>query len=180
MTFRKFLQIAACVLAIPAGGGLGACTQQEREAAFLIIGGAVAVFIIASIVHSGKSNSDSSSLNVAVNSDARLKTEIKPVARLPNGLMLYSFKFRSDPTTTYVGVLAQDLLNSDNAKFRHAVVVNSNGYYAVKYDELGLKMFTLDEWKVVSAEVCSHPEAKCSYIEMGIHVPGTGHLAFAR
>ncbi len=70
---------------------------------------------------------------------------ITPVAVLPNGLK--SFQYRRDPTTTYVGVLAQDLLKS--AKFRHAVIVGSNGYYAVKYDEL---MFILDEWRSVGAE----------------------------
>ena len=69
---------------------------------------------------------------------------------LPNGLRLYSFQYRRDPTTTYVGVLAQDLLKSENSKFRNAVVVGSNGYYAVKYDELGLKMLTLDEWRSMS------------------------------
>jgi hypothetical protein len=83
-------------------------------------------------------------------SDARLKMHIAPVAVLPNGLTLYSFQYRRDPTTTYVGVLAQDLLKSENSKFRNAVVVGSNGYYAVKYDELGLKMLTLDEWRSMS------------------------------
>jgi Chaperone of endosialidase len=80
-------------------------------------------------------------------SDARLKMNITPVAVLPNGLRLYSFQYRRDPTTTYVGVLAQDLLKSENNRFRHAVVVGTDGYYAVKYDELGLRMFTLDEWR---------------------------------
>ena len=79
-------------------------------------------------------------------SDARLKMNVTPVAVLPNGLTLYSFQYRRDPTTTYVGVLAQDLLKSENSEFRHAVVVGADGYYAVKYDELGLRMFTLDEW----------------------------------
>jgi hypothetical protein len=85
-----------------------------------------------------------------VSSDARLKMNVKTVAVLANGLTLYSFQYRHDPVTTYVGVLAQDLLKS--AKFRHAVVVGCDGYYAVKYHELGLRMFTLDEWRAVSAE----------------------------
>ncbi len=85
-------------------------------------------------------------------SDARLKTNITPVAILPNGLNLYSFQYQRDPTTTYVGVMAQDLLQSENSTFRDAVVVGSDGYYAVKYDELGLKMFTLNEWRAVSTE----------------------------
>jgi hypothetical protein len=78
-------------------------------------------------------------------SDARLKMNITPVAGLPDGLTLYSYQFRRDPTTTYVGVLAQDLLNSEQSRFRDAVIVGTDGYYAVKYDDLGLKMLTLDE-----------------------------------
>jgi hypothetical protein len=80
---------------------------------------------------------------------------ITPVAVLPNGLKLYSFQYRRDPTTTYVGVLAQNLLESENREFRDAVIVGSDGYYAVKYDELGLKMFTLDEWRAVSMEIAA-------------------------
>jgi Chaperone of endosialidase len=89
-------------------------------------------------------------------SDARLKMNITPVTVLPNGLRLYSFQYRRDPRTTYVGVLAQDLLQSENSKFRDAVIVGSNGYYAVKYDELGLKMFTIDEWRQLS-NICRDP-----------------------
>jgi hypothetical protein len=88
-------------------------------------------------------------------SDARLKMNVTPVAVLPNGLTLYSFQYRRDPTMTYVGVLAQDLLKSENSEFRHAVVVGADGYYAVKYDELGLRMFTLDEWHATSVQIAA-------------------------
>jgi hypothetical protein len=81
-----------------------------------------------------------------VSSDARLKMNITPVAALQNELTLYSYQFRRDPTTTYVGVLAQDLLNSENREFQDAVIVGTDGYYAANYDALGLKMLTLDEW----------------------------------
>jgi hypothetical protein len=88
-------------------------------------------------------------------SDARLKMNITPVAALPSGLTLYSFQYRRDPTTTYVGVLAQELLNSENSEFRHAVVVGADGYYAVNYDALRLKMLTLDEWHAVSVQIAA-------------------------
>jgi hypothetical protein len=88
-------------------------------------------------------------------SDARLKMNITPVAMLPNGLTLYSYQFRRDPTMTYVGVLAQDLLNSENCEFRGAVIVGTNGYYAVNYDALDLKMLTLDEWHAVSIQIAA-------------------------
>ena len=90
-----------------------------------------------------------------VESDAQLKRNITPVAVLPNGITLYSYQFRRDPTTTYVGVLAQDLLNSENREFRDAVIVGTNGYYAVNYDALGLKMLTLDEWYTVSIQIAA-------------------------
>ena len=89
-------------------------------------------------------------------SDARLKMNITPVAMLPNGIALYSYQFRRDPTTTtYVGVLAQELVNSENREFRDAVIVGADGYYAVNYDALGLKMFTLDEWHAVSVQIAA-------------------------
>jgi len=160
MTIRKFLQIAVCVLAIPAGGA--GCTQEQINEAIVAFGATAALVLIGVII----SHSSGQVRELEVVSDARLKTAIKPVAVLPNGLTLYSFKFRSDPTTTYVGVLAQDLLKSDSPNFRHAVVVMPNGYYSVNYAQLGLKMFTLDEWQAVSAEVCRHAEAHCHYVRM--------------
>lgn len=43
----------------------------------------------------------------------------------------------------------QFLLNNENRRFRDAVTVDADGFYAVKYDELGLKMLTLEEWRAV-------------------------------
>ena len=172
MTIRKYLQIAAVVLAIPGGVVVGGCTQQQINGALLAFGTAAALVLIGVAVRTNGGEIE--------RSDARLKTDITPVAVLPNGLTLYSFKFKSNPATTYVGVLAQDLLWSDNQKFRRAVVVAPNGYYAVKYGELGLKMFTLDQWASVSAEVCRHPEAQCHYVRMSdLHVGGIFRPAFA-
>ena len=88
-------------------------------------------------------------------SDARLKMNVTPVARLPNGLSLYSFQYRRDPTRTYVGLLAQDLLESENSEFRRAVVLGANGYYAVKYDELRLRMLTLEEWHTATVQIAA-------------------------
>jgi Chaperone of endosialidase len=180
MGIKKFLRIAACALAIPAGASsLGGCTTQE-EAFLLSFGGMLGFILVMVLTHHSNNGTESPNSSQSQQSDARLKTDIKPVALLPNGLMLYSYKFRSDPTTTYVGLLAQDLLRSGNEMYRNAVVVDANGYYAVKYGELGLRMFTLDEWKDISTEVCRHPESQCHYIRMSdIHITGTGHLAFA-
>ena len=88
-------------------------------------------------------------------SDARLKMNITPVGALQNGLTLYSYQFRCHPRTTYVGVLAQDLLNSEIREFRDAVVADADGYYAVNYGALGLKMLTLDEWHANSVRLAA-------------------------
>jgi hypothetical protein len=79
-----------------------------------------------------------------VPSDMRLKQDIEHIATLENGLKLYSFKYLWDDTDR-VGVLAQDLLA--NPAHKHAVVSMSNGFYAVNYAALGLRMSTLDAWR---------------------------------
>lgn len=77
-------------------------------------------------------------------SDRRLKRDITKIATLSNGLALWSFRYLwSD--VTYVGVMAQDLLF--NPAWRHAVARQANGFLAVRYDALGLRMTTLAEWE---------------------------------
>ena len=77
-------------------------------------------------------------------SDRRLKRSIHFLARHHNGLKIYAFKYLwSD--VVYVGVMAQDLLN--NPTWKDAVVTKANGFYAVNYALLGLKMTTLAQWK---------------------------------
>jgi hypothetical protein len=75
-------------------------------------------------------------------SDIRLKFDIAQVGLLDNGIKLYRFRYIwSDQV--YVGVMAQQV-----AEIRpDAVVMAPNGYLAVYYDKLGLKMETWDEWK---------------------------------
>jgi len=75
-------------------------------------------------------------------SDIRLKRDITQLALLDNGIALYSFRyFWSDQV--YVGVMAQQVA----AIAPQAVVMQPNGYLAVYYDRLGLKMQTLEEWQ---------------------------------
>lgn len=77
-------------------------------------------------------------------SDRRLKRSIHFLARHHNGLKIYAFKYLwSD--VVYVGVMAQDLLQ--NPIWNDAVVTKANGFYAVNYAMLGLKMTTLAQWK---------------------------------
>jgi hypothetical protein len=82
---------------------------------------------------------------VVTPSDKRLKKDIQYLTTLSNGIKLYSFKYISEDNA-YVGVMAQDLL--EDKSYRDAVVTNEFGFYAIKYDLLGLKMVTLEEWKL--------------------------------
>jgi hypothetical protein len=77
-------------------------------------------------------------------SDRRLKHSIHLLARLHSGMKIYAFKYLwSD--VVYVGVMAQDLLK--NPTWKDAVITKANGFYAVNYAMLGLKMTTLAQWK---------------------------------
>ena len=63
---------------------------------------------------------------------------------LASGIKLYRFRYLWSETVQ-VGVMAQDLLN-DPAR-REAVILRPDGYYAVDYTSLGLRMATLAEWQ---------------------------------
>jgi hypothetical protein len=78
-------------------------------------------------------------------SDARLKRDIDHIATRSDGLPIYSFKYLWDDEV-YVGVMAQDLLR--NEPWRPAVLTKANGYFAVNYRRIGLRMTTLEEWRV--------------------------------
>ena len=81
---------------------------------------------------------------IPIISDRRLKRSIRLLARLHNGLKIYAFKYLWS-NKVYVGVMAQDLLQ--NPIWKDAVITKANGFYAVNYAMLGLKMTTLAQWK---------------------------------
>jgi hypothetical protein len=91
-------------------------------------------------------------------SDRRLKRSISLLTTLPNGIKIYSFKYLwSD--IVYVGVMAQDLL--EHTKWKEAVVHAKNGFYAVNYEMLGLRMKTIEDWNkeglaAILATVATH------------------------
>lgn len=77
-------------------------------------------------------------------SDRRLKRDVHFLLTLPNGMKLYAFRYLwSD--TVYVGVMAQDLLG--DAAWRTAVIRRADGYYAVDYASLGLRMARFSEFQ---------------------------------
>jgi hypothetical protein len=68
-------------------------------------------------------------------SDTRLKTDIVRVGKTVYGLPLYNFKYIGR-TEIYEGVMAQDVLKV----MPSAVVRGADGYYRVKYKDLGVQM----------------------------------------
>ena len=68
-------------------------------------------------------------------SDSRLKTDIAQVGTTVYGLPLYNFKYIGK-AEVYEGVMAQDVLKV----MPSAVLTGSDGFYRVKYKDLGLQM----------------------------------------
>jgi Chaperone of endosialidase len=76
-------------------------------------------------------------------SDRRIKSDIKEIGTLPNGLKIFSFTFLWDDKVR-VGVIAQDLLDRSDTK--KAVLTLSNGLLGVDYGAIGLRMATEKQW----------------------------------
>ena len=93
-------------------------------------------------------------------SDRRLKRDITLLATLANGMKIYAFRYTWSGTV-YVGLMAQDLLL--NSAWRHAVVRQASGYYAVNYPALGLRMTTLDDWKRNGVAAVLHHKGDARY-----------------
>lgn len=69
-------------------------------------------------------------------SDIRLKENIVLIGSSNSGINIYEYNYISDPETRYVGVIAQELLDT---QFKEAVVIAENGYYAVDYNKIDVK-----------------------------------------
>ncbi len=72
--------------------------------------------------------------SIASKSDARLKENVTPIT-VRNGHTIYHWNYRGDKRR-FEGVMAQDVLETAP----EAVVVDCDGFYAVRYDLLGLEM----------------------------------------
>ena len=70
-------------------------------------------------------------------SDRRLKDNIRFCTVDPaTELSLYEFNYINDPDRTFIGVMADEVME----RFPHAVIEQDDGYLAVDYAELGLEM----------------------------------------
>jgi hypothetical protein len=74
-------------------------------------------------------------------SDIQVKHDIVLLGHLDNGLGFYRFSYNGSDKA-YVGVIAQEV----EAVLPEAVVHGSDGYLRVKYDMLGIRMQTWEEW----------------------------------
>ena len=74
-------------------------------------------------------------------SDIRLKTNITKVGETEYGISLYEFNYKDmlglDHINRYKGVMAQDLLKTNMSE---AVLLNSNGYYSINYNQLNINL----------------------------------------
>ena len=76
--------------------------------------------------------------------EEKIKRNIKKIDTLENGLNIYSFQYKSEPTT-YVGFLAHDI--AEHEKYKHLVIKMSEGVYAIHYEKLGFHPITLQTWQ---------------------------------
>ena len=98
---------------------------------FVVVGGVV-------VVGTALSGQDTSTDGYVVPSDGRLKDDVRFVQTTPEGFKVYSFRYKGDDQM-FLGLVAQDLL--EDARYSHAVRVNEDGFYAVDYGALGLRLF---------------------------------------
>lgn len=81
---------------------------------------------------------------VGLAADQRMKADVAELAKLGNGLPVYSFRYLWEDQVR-VGVMAQDVLARDDLK-KHVVSL-ANGLLGVDYAGLGLRMATLQQWQ---------------------------------
>jgi hypothetical protein len=86
-------------------------------------------------------------------SDIRLKHDISLLGRLDNGLGFYRFAYGGSERT-YVGVMAQEVQEMQEI-VPGAVVRGPDGYLRVRYDRLGVKFESYEQWISSGAQIPS-------------------------
>ncbi len=97
-------------------------------------------------IHQAKSQNrlETSLVKLTELSERRIKRNIEKLTTLENGLNLYKYQYKSEPTI-YVGLLADDLVK--NKTHQHAVVHMWDGYYAINYEKLGIQQVTYETYQ---------------------------------
>jgi hypothetical protein len=127
--------------------GMSQASQTYGQQAAMFGQGAANAYGAAgsAITNAGLSYAMYSAGKTGTTSDIRLKRNVEFLEN-KNDLKIYKFQYRwSD--VVYVGVMAQDLLNTS---YESAVSID-NGYYVVDYSKLGFEMKTYNEYSALVA-----------------------------
>ena len=87
-------------------------------------------------------------------SDVRLKHDIALLGHLKDGLGFYRFTYNGGGRA-YVGVMAQEV----RTVMPDAVVRGADGYWKVRYEKLGLRFQTYEQWLTAGSRI---PEIRSS------------------
>lgn len=85
--------------------------------------------------------------NVGNASDTRLKSDVRFVEQLANGINLYAFRYTGDDRV-FVGVNAAEI--QADARYVHAIIDLGNDLLGVDYQALGLRMINETEMRAAS------------------------------
>ncbi|RUT29992.1 hypothetical protein EMQ25_11690 [Arsenicitalea aurantiaca] len=80
-------------------------------------------------------------------SDIRLKSDVRFVEQLENGINLYAFRYTGD-ARVFVGVNAAEI--QADARYAHAIIDLGNDLLGVDYQALGLRMINETEMRAAS------------------------------
>ncbi|WP_127144610.1 hypothetical protein [Pelagibacterium montanilacus] len=111
----------------------------------VVVGGVIA--LASSSGGSGASTGGETGGNIGDVSDARLKSDMRFVEQLENGINLYAFRYTGDDRV-FVGVNAAEI--QADPRYAHAVVELGNDFLGVNYQALGLEMINENEMHAAS------------------------------
>ncbi|MCI2393117.1 hypothetical protein [Aliiroseovarius sediminis] len=123
---------------------------DERPAVCALIGVVVVGGVIALASSSGGGGGSAGGGNVSNASDSRVKTDVRFVEQLENGINLYAFRYTGDDRV-FVGVNAEEI--RDDPRYAYALLDMGNDILGVDYQALGLVMINEAEMRAASNEV---------------------------
>lgn len=89
----------------------------------------------------------------ATGSDRRLKHDLIRIARLPNGLQLYSWRYLGTGQR-FIGLIAQDLLA--DRRFAGAVLRGADGLLSIDYAQTGYVPADPEQMQAAAREAARH------------------------
>lgn len=138
------------------GGDTDRSFCEERPVVCVLIGAVVIGGVVAIASNSGGGGGGASTGggtgatgggNVGNASDIRLKTDVRFVEQLENGINLYAFRYTGD-VRVFVGVNAAEI--QADPRHTHAVLDLGNDFLGVDYQALGLEMVNEGEMRAAS------------------------------